>query len=122
MFRVGVTDDFLRPDGTLGFGDIGLDLFDRAGIAWDFIPASEGEIAPERASEFDGLLVLGPRVSERTVEQPDRLKIIARFGVGYDNIDVPACTQAGVLLTITPEGVRRPVAIAALTLLLALSH
>src|SRR5262249_10333394 len=37
-------------------------------------------------------------------------------------VDVPACTTAGVLLTITPEGVRRPVAVAALTFLLALSH
>ena len=50
------------------------------------------------------------------------MKVVARFGVGYDNVDVPACTRAGVLLTITPEGVRRPVAVAALTLLLALSH
>jgi phosphoglycerate dehydrogenase-like enzyme len=122
MFRVGITDDFLRPEGTLGFGDIGLDLFDREGIAWEFIPAPGGEIAREPASEFDGLLVLGPRVSQRTAGQPGRLKVVARFGVGYDNIDVPACTQAGVLLTITPEGVRRPVAVAALTLLLALSH
>jgi D-3-phosphoglycerate dehydrogenase len=37
-------------------------------------------------------------------------------------VDVPACTRAGVLLTITPEGVRRPVAVAAMTFLLALSH
>src|SRR5262245_51763028 len=122
MFRVGVTHDFLGPDGSLGFGDIGLDLLDGAGIAWEFLPASEGEIPQGRAREFDGLLGLGPKVSERTVGQPGRLKVIARFGVGYDNIDVPACTRAGVLLTITPEGVRRPVAVAALTLLLSLSH
>lgn len=50
------------------------------------------------------------------------MKAVARFGVGYDNDDVPACSRAGVLLTITPEGVRRPVAVAALTFLLALSH
>jgi lactate dehydrogenase-like 2-hydroxyacid dehydrogenase len=31
-----------------------------------------------------------------------RLKLIARFGVGYDTIDVPACTAAGILLTIAP--------------------
>src|SRR5262249_27258877 len=37
-------------------------------------------------------------------------------------VDVPACTAAGVLLTITPEGVRRPVAAAAITFVLALSH
>jgi phosphoglycerate dehydrogenase-like enzyme len=47
---------------------------------------------------------------------------VARFGVGYDNVDVPACTAAGVVLTITPDGVRRPVAAAALTFVLALSQ
>lgn len=73
MFRVGVTDDLLKPDGTPGFGDIGLDLLDRAGIAWKFMPASGGEIALERADEFDGLLVLASRVSARTVGQPGRL-------------------------------------------------
>lgn len=122
MFRVGVTRDFLLPDGSLGFGDIGLDLLDQAGIEWAYLPGAAPEIAPEDAREFDGLLVLAPSVTAHTVANPGRLKIIARFGVGYDNVDVPACTRSGVLLTITPEGVRRPVAVAALTFLLALSH
>lgn len=122
MFRVGVTRDFLGADGSLGFGDIGLDLLDGAGIGWEFLPSPESEISSEQAREFDGLLVLAPKVSARTVEEPGCLKIVARFGVGYDNVDVTACTRAGVLLTITPEGVRRPVAVAALTFLLALSH
>src|SRR4051812_36942332 len=119
MFRVGVTDDFLLPDGSLGFGDIGLNLLDKAGIAWEVFPSSGGEIPPQQAREFDGLLVLAPKVSDRTLEVAGRLKVVARFGVGYDNVDVPACTRAGVMLTITPEGVRRPVAVAALTFLLA---
>jgi phosphoglycerate dehydrogenase-like enzyme len=46
---------------------------------------------------------------------------VARFGVGYDNVDVAACTRAGVLLTITPDGVRRPVATSVLAYMLALS-
>jgi D-3-phosphoglycerate dehydrogenase len=50
------------------------------------------------------------------------LKVVARFGVGYDGVDVAACTAAGVLVTITPDGVRRPVAVAALTFVLALAH
>jgi phosphoglycerate dehydrogenase-like enzyme len=37
-------------------------------------------------------------------------------------VDVDACTKAGVLVTIQPDGVRRPVAVAALTLVLALSQ
>jgi D-3-phosphoglycerate dehydrogenase len=122
MFRVGVTRDFLKADGTPGFGDIGLDLFTETGISWEYLPSLDAEILPEHARAYDGLLILAPRVSARTLEHTDRLQVAARFGVGYDNVDVPACTRAGVLLTITPDGVRRPVAVAAMTFLLALSH
>lgn len=121
MFRVGITRDFLKPDGTNGFGDIGLDGLDAAGVPWEWLPSVTGEIPAAVAAGYDGLLVLGPQVTARTVSA-DRLKVVARFGVGYDNVDVPACTAAGVILTITPEGVRRPVAVAALTFVLALSH
>jgi phosphoglycerate dehydrogenase-like enzyme len=121
-FRVGVTSDFFRPDGSCGFGNIGLQLFDGAGILWEPFPSSKGEISLEDAKRFDAMLVLGPMVTSRTLASSSRLRIVARFGVGYDNIDVTACTNAGVLLTITPEGVRRPVAASALTFLLALTH
>ena len=50
-----------------------------------------------------------------------RLAIVARFGVGYDSVDVEACTAAGIALAITPDGVRRPVAAAILTFILALA-
>jgi phosphoglycerate dehydrogenase-like enzyme len=43
------------------------------------------------------------------------------MGVGYDSVDVPACTRNGILLTITPDGVRRPVATSVLAYILALS-
>jgi D-3-phosphoglycerate dehydrogenase len=122
MFRVGVTRDFLKADGTIGFGDIGLDLFAGTGVSWDFLPTLDPEVPPEQARDYDGLLLLAPKVGARTLEGTGCLQVVARFGVGYDNVDVPACTRAGVLLTITPEGVRRPVAAAAMTFLLALSH
>ena len=35
---------------------------------------------------------------------------MARFGVGYDTVDLPACSRAGIVVTIAPDGVRRPVA------------
>jgi D-3-phosphoglycerate dehydrogenase len=122
MFRVGLTRDFLRADGTLGFRDIGLDLFAGSGLMWEFLPTLDPEIEPDHARNYDGLLVLAPKVSARTLTGAERLKAVARFGVGYDNVDVVACTETGVMVTITPEGVRRPVAAAALTFLLALSH
>jgi phosphoglycerate dehydrogenase-like enzyme len=67
-------------------------------------------------------MVLSPRVTARTVKDNQRLKLVARFGVGYDSVDLEACTAAGVVVTIAPDGVRRPMAMAAITLMLALSH
>lgn len=122
-FRVGVTRDFLNPDGTVGFGEIGLELLDEApGVSWEFLPEASPILQPEHVAQYDGLLVLAPKVTSATLAGVNRLAVIARFGVGYDNIDVSACTNAGVMLTITPDGVRRPVAVSAITLLLALSH
>ena len=61
-------------------------------------------------------------MTARTLEGCQRLAAIARFGVGYDSVDVAACTQNDVLLTITPDGVRRPVASSAMAFMLALAH
>jgi D-3-phosphoglycerate dehydrogenase len=46
---------------------------------------------------------------------------VGRFGVGYDTVDVEACTKAGIALVITPDGVRRPVAVSVIALMLALT-
>jgi phosphoglycerate dehydrogenase-like enzyme len=122
-FRVGVTRDFLKPDGSLGFGDIGLaSLEQRPDIHWEFLPDHYAELPRDVADHYDALLVLAPRVTRQTVAETQRLGLVARFGVGYDSVDVPSCTESGVLLTITPGGVRRPVATSALAFLLALSH
>jgi phosphoglycerate dehydrogenase-like enzyme len=122
-FRVGLTRDFLREDGTVGWGDIGLGALDEAsGIEWEFLSEGGQELTAEQVRSYDALIVLAPRVGSATVEGADRLALVARFGVGYDNVDVEACTRNGVALTITPDGVRRPVAASILAFLLALSH
>jgi phosphoglycerate dehydrogenase-like enzyme len=122
-FRVGLTRDFRTSDGLIGWGEIGLDALTSApGVSWDFVYSDAAELPASVAADYDALVVLAPEVSAATVRGADRLKIVARFGVGYDNVDVPACTEGGVLLTITPDGVRRPVAVAALTMMLALLH
>lgn len=122
-FRIGLTRDFLNPDGTLGFGDIGLSVLDEAdGVSWEFMPASSAELQPEEIRDYDAILLLAPRFTAQSLAGSERLAIVARFGVGFDNVDLDACTRHNVLLTITPDGVRRPVAASALAFLLALSH
>jgi phosphoglycerate dehydrogenase-like enzyme len=121
-FRVGVTRDFLKPDGSLGFGDIGLALLDaEPGIEWEFLAEDTRELRAAQVRDYDAIIVLSPVVSHDTLAGSERLAVVARFGVGYDTVDVPACTEAGVILTITPDGVRRPVAHAAMAFMLALT-
>ena len=122
-FLVGITRDCLRTDGELVFDRGVLKTLDQAGIGWEVMPQIEPEIKPETAARYDALAVLGTRVTRATLSAPgSRVKLVARFGVGYDTVDVPACTEHGVLLTITPDGVRRPVATSVLTFLLMLAH
>ncbi len=121
-FRVGVTRDFLKADGSLGFGDIGLALLDaEPGVEWEFLAEDTTELRAEQVRDYDAVIVLTPIVSHDTLARAERLAVVARFGVGYDTVDVAACTEAGVILVITPDGVRRPVAQATLAFILALS-
>jgi phosphoglycerate dehydrogenase-like enzyme len=122
-FRVGITRDNLTPHGKPIFDPSALKLLDEAQIEWEFLPELEAELSPETAARYDALAVMLAKVTRKTVSAPGRrLKLVARFGVGYDTVDVPALTDNGVLLTITPDGVRRPVASAALTFILMLAH
>ena len=122
-FRIGFTRDFLKADGTVGWGDIRLDLLDVPGVEWEFMAQStRSGLRPEEVAGYDAIVVLGPRVTAGTLAGNDRLVLVSRFGVGYDNVDVAACTEHGVLLSITPDSVRRPVATIVLTYILALSH
>ena len=122
-FRVGITRDTLRADGTSIFDPRALQIVDEAKLQWEFIPDNVKELTAAHGAQYDALCVLNPKVPAAVVSAPDsRVRIVARMGVGYDSVDVKACTENGVILTNTPDGVRRPVATSILALILALSH
>ncbi len=122
-FRLGLSRDILKADGTPSFGDAPLELLKaEPKIEWEFIPESVDEITPELAARYDGIYVNSPRVTAATVARSDlRTKIVSRHGVGYDSVDVPGLATRGVIVTNTPVAVRRPVAVAALTFIFALA-
>ena len=122
-FRIGITRDTLRADGTSIFDRRALDLFADPQFEYEFIADHVKELTAAHGAQYDALCVLNPKVPAAVVSGPDRrVKIVARMGVGYDSVDVAACTAHGVILTNTPDGVRRPVATSILLLILALSH
>ena len=122
-FKLGLTSDLLDSRGEPTFGRGPLELLDReAAIEWEYIPGRVEEITPDLAARYDGLYVNTQRVTAASVARADcRVRIVGRHGVGYDAVDVNALAARGVIVTNTPVAVRRPVAVAALTLIFALA-
>jgi phosphoglycerate dehydrogenase-like enzyme len=122
-FRVAFTRDFLNAAGELAYGDIGLGLLDQApSVAYHFLDTYTEVITPDQVRDVDGLVLIYPYVTPATFAGgAERLAYIGRCGVGYDRIDVDACTRADVALLNAPEAMRLPTASGALMLMLVLS-
>jgi D-3-phosphoglycerate dehydrogenase len=61
------------------------------------------DVLTNEASDVDGMIVRVPAfVTRKVLENARRLKVVGRFGVGYENIDVEAATEKGVVVTYTP--------------------
>jgi D-3-phosphoglycerate dehydrogenase len=119
VFRVGITSDIVGADGRLVFD---LDALEEApGVETVFV-GDPPELGPADVADLDALVLFKPRVAAATLAETERLLLVARLGVGVDNVDVDACTERGVLVTTTPDGVRRPMAAGAMAFLLALAH
>jgi phosphoglycerate dehydrogenase-like enzyme len=122
FFRVGITPDFYIDAKGRFEAALEARLGGSPFVAYEPMPPQPGKLAtPDVLSQFDAIFSLGLRITRKSLEGVDRLALVARWGVGYDMIDVPALTEAGVALAITPEAVKRPVAEAILTLVFALS-
>lgn len=80
---------------------------------------STEELAAALKDADGALITAGERVDDALLEQCKRLKIVANVAVGYNNIDVPACTRRGVLATNTPDVLTEATADHAWALLLA---
>jgi len=72
--------------------------------------------------DVEGLLVVGARVNEEVLGQASKLRVVANCGVGYDNIDVAACTRRGIVVTNTPGVLTDATADLAFALLLAVAR
>jgi D-3-phosphoglycerate dehydrogenase len=121
QFRVALSGDFMKPDGTAAFPMFDLGRLDAdPAIDWAYVQPEDGRMTAASLDGFDALILLAARFDAESIPA-DRLALVARFGVGYDSVDVAACARAGVAVTITPDGVRRPVAVSILTFVLALA-
>ncbi|MDB4731433.1 phosphoglycerate dehydrogenase [bacterium] len=99
MFRVLVSDN-LSP--------IGLKLLeDHPEVELDYQPEVHKDIEALKAAlqQADGVVIRsGTKLTAEVLEGQQRLKVVARAGVGVDNVDLPAATRQGIIVSNTPDG------------------
>ena len=76
----------------------------------------------EEVKDAEALIALHEPVDHELLDHALKLKIVSRFGVGYDGVDVEACTARGVYVTYTPGVLSRAVAELTIALMLSLSR
>src|SRR4029079_15123452 len=81
-----------------------VDLYDGEGA----IPRED---LKRRVGDKDGVIaVLTDRIDAELMDAGAALKVVANIAVGYDNIDVPAARQRGIIVTNTPDVLTEAVA------------
>jgi D-3-phosphoglycerate dehydrogenase len=101
----------------------GLDLLVQAGLELDVREKLKDKALIEALQAADGVIVRSAttlRAAE--LENPGKLRVIVRAGVGVDNIDVEAATRRGILVMNTPGGNTVSTAEQTLALLFALAR
>jgi phosphoglycerate dehydrogenase-like enzyme len=122
-FVVALTADFYDSNGAPKYRDLGLSvLVENPRIEQRVLKEHRKQIGAEQIDGANGVIVLTPAVTTATVSNAEQLLVVARFGVGYDAVDVKACTAADVLVTITTGAVDRSVAEATIGWMIALTH
>jgi phosphoglycerate dehydrogenase-like enzyme len=122
-FHVYQTADFFTAGGDPKFADLGLSVFDnQPQIRLRPLAEHRPQIGADQVAGANGVIVLTPQVTKETVSAADDLLAIGRFGVGYDSVDISACTTADVLVVITAGAVDRSVAEATVGWMIGLVH
>lgn len=103
--------------------DDGLNFLDQSGFAYDVkIGLKEDELATT-VPEYDALIVRsGAKVTAKVLQNPGKLRAIARAGVGVDNIDLDVATQKGILVMNTAAASTLSTAEHALALMMSLAR
>lgn len=94
------------------------------GLALDVAPSDDEATLAAEARTAEGLIVVYARITDPVIAAAAAggCRVIARCGIGYDNIDVEAATRHGVQVTYVPDYCLDEVADHTLALLLALAR
>ncbi len=100
--------------------DVFLKLSDIAEVK--FVTSKIKEELMGELKDADALVAGVTPIDKELLDNAPRLRIIARFGVGYDNVDVEECTKRRIYVTYTPNALSDAVADLTLGLIICLAR
>jgi D-3-phosphoglycerate dehydrogenase len=119
-YKVAASGDFRQPNGHEAYPGFDFTpISGRSDIQFRFLQPSK-VIGAGQTRDLDALILSSGAIGPESLATSARLALIIQFGAGVDHIDIDACTKAAVAVVNTAGAVRRPVAVAILTLILAL--
>lgn len=84
---------------------LAVEIFKKGGCDVDFKPGLSPEEQLAIIDQYDGLAIRSEtKVTAEMIAAARNLKVIGRAGIGVDNVDIPAATQAGIVVMNTPFG------------------
>ncbi len=103
--------------------EAGVALLREAGLEVDVRTGLTPDALIDVIPAYDALIIRsGTKVTEAVIAAARNLKVIARAGVGVDNIDIPAATRAGIIVANAPTGNVAAAAEHAIALMFALAR
>jgi len=123
MYRIALTADFYDQQGDPRYQEFGLSVLGGANsLEIEAFESHLPVVSSEQLAGVHGVLVLSPKISAKSLARADDLLVVSRFGVGYDSVDIEACSAKDVLVTISKGAVNRSVAEATIAWMLSLNH
>lgn len=105
VFNVALSGDFKKADGLPTYPHFDAAPLLAAPGVWMSHLDSADPLRADQLEDVDALILLANRFDAGSMPRSGRLGVVARFGVGYDTVDVEACNRAGIALVITPHAV-----------------
>ena len=90
QFTLGITSDLLTRDGNPCFGEQQLKaLYQEKKILVEWMDPNIKILSEKETSKYDAILLNSPKLTKDSINPKiNKLKIVSRFGVGYDSVDL----------------------------------
>ncbi len=96
-FRVAVSDN------RHGNYDIERKIIESCDGKLDILNCVTEEDMISQCADYDAILLDMAPASTRVIEALKNCKVIVRYGVGYDNVDIETCTRKGIIVSNVPD-------------------